>query len=57
MLRFFGGSFNRRDNVRPQSNLEDKNSSIIFEVDFLLRIDPLIFKPIPLELFDWSKPS
>lgn len=57
MLRFFGGSFNRRDNVRPQSNLEDKNSPIIFEVDFLLRIDPLIFKPIPLELFDWSKPS
>ena len=57
MLRFFGGSFNHRDNVKPQFNLEDKDSPIILEVDFLSRIDPHIFSSIPLELFDWSKPS
>ena len=57
MLRFFGGSFNHRDNVKPQSNLEDKDSPIILEVDFLSRIDPLIFSSIPLEFIDWSKPS
>ena len=46
---FLGGSFNNRDNLRTQFNLEEKDSPNTLKDDFFSRIDPSIFMPVAPE--------
>ena len=54
MVDFLAGSFSNRDNVRAQSNLEEKVNPSILKDDFSSRTDPFIFTSMILVLLDRS---
>ena len=51
---FLVGSFSNRDNVRAQSNSEEKDNHRILIDDFSSRTDPSISKSIASVLLDWA---
>ena len=51
---FLGDCFSSGDNVRPQSNLEDKDSPNILKDDFSSGTEPSIITLVAPELIDWS---
>ena len=53
-FNFHGGNFSNRDNVRAQSNLEEKVSPRILKDEFSVRADPFILTSIAPMLLDWS---
>ena len=44
--KFLGSSFSNKDNIRPQSNLEEKVNPNIFKDEFSSQTDPSIFTAI-----------
>ena len=54
---FLGGSFSNRDNVRAQSNLQEKGNLGILRDDFSSRTSPSIFTSITSNKTSWLFPA
>ena len=52
--KFLGSSFSNKDNIRPQSNLEEKVNPNIFKDEFSSQTHPSIFTAIAPVLLDRS---